>query len=125
MIKTAVSSLYEGRHSMSSVLCAGALVLLFEWFLLNSRHACVGALLCLVLMALCGAGKGATREPESTGWGNRFLRDWFLAKFAKANPLLNAKQLREKVLAANSRLVGTLHLIIQASVLVMWEAPEQ
>ena len=39
---------------MSSVLCAGALFLLFEWFLLNSRRASVrvllfpakGALLC-------------------------------------------------------------------------------
>ena len=79
----------------------------------------------MVLKELCGAGKGAAREAETTRWGNRFPRDWFLAKFAKANPLLNAKQLREKVLAANSRLVGTLHLIIQASVLVMWEAPEQ
>ena len=110
---------------MSSVLCAGALFLLFEWFLLNSRHACAGTLLCLFLKELCGAGKGAAREAETTGWGNRFPRDWFLAKFAKANPLLTAKQLREKVLAANSRLVGTLHLIIQASVLVVWEAPEQ
>ena len=55
---------------------------------------------------------------------NRFPRDWFLAKFAKANPLLTAKQLREKVLAANSRLVGTLHLIIQACVLVTWEPPK-
>ncbi|KAK9836151.1 hypothetical protein WJX81_005054 [Elliptochloris bilobata] len=49
---------------------------------------------------------------------SRWPRDWFLQKFAKANPLLTAKQLRERVLAANSRLVGTLHLIIQVPLAV-------
>jgi len=44
---------------------------------------------------------------------HRWPRDWFAAQFAKAQPLLTAQQLRERVLAANCRLVGTLHLLIQ------------
>ena len=36
-----------------------------------------------------------------------------MEKFRQAAPHLTTRQLREKVLAANCRLVGTLHLAIQ------------
>ena len=36
-----------------------------------------------------------------------------MEKFRQAAPHLSAHQLREKVLAANCRLVGLLHLIVQ------------
>ncbi len=51
---------------------------------------------------------------------HRWPRDWFAAQFAKAQPLLTAQQLRERVLAANCRLVGTLHLLIQVR---SWTGP--
>lgn len=44
----------------------------------------------------------------------RWPRDWFIEKFRQAAPQLTARQLREKVLAANCRLVGMAHLAVQA-----------
>ena len=53
-------------------------------------------------------------------WGRsrRWPRDWFIKKFRQAAPHLTTHQLREKVLAANCRLVGMAHLAVQARRLI-------